>query len=253
MNTNSTMIKTSFSIENILSKPDKRPKPSEPIESELRTDPVLRSTETDAGRGIHNEQVHNEENNNRFSEKNDNGFTTPDSSCCDEENADTLSDITSEESCKFQTWKITLGNRSTRKRLSNCSSLAHVSFGMSINRLNNTLERSSTMANCFFSQSKIHCVKLYRFGYDFSVQTDQMQNGSDLLCRRGDRLSDFQFLIHAFSSLRALGIFSFHWLNEHLIGMLKDTLFGVIHHWKCIYCFSPLEKNSSRQVILAHF
>lgn len=97
------MMKTSFSIENILSKPDKRPKPSEPtIESELRTDPVLRNTETDGGREIYNEQVHNGENNNRFSVKNDNGFTTPDSSCCDEGNADTLSDITSEESCKFQ-------------------------------------------------------------------------------------------------------------------------------------------------------
>lgn len=97
------MIKTSFSIDNILSKPDKRPRPSEPsIESELRTDPVLRSTEIDGGPVIYSEQVQNGENNNRFSVKNDNGFTTPDSSCCDDENADTLSDITSEESCKFQ-------------------------------------------------------------------------------------------------------------------------------------------------------
>lgn len=101
------MIKTSFSIDNILSKPDKRPRPSEPsIESELRTDPVLRSTEIDGGPVVYNEQVqHGENNNNRFSVKNDNGFTTPDSSCCDEENADTSSDITSEESCKFQRGK----------------------------------------------------------------------------------------------------------------------------------------------------
>lgn len=93
------MIKTSFSIENILSKPDKRPKLSEPsIRSEVA---IPRASDLDSGRKIYEEQVQDGENNNSFGVKNDNGFATPDSSCCDEENADTLSDITSEESCKF--------------------------------------------------------------------------------------------------------------------------------------------------------
>lgn len=93
-------MKTSFSIENILSKPDKRP--SEPS---IRSDSkIIRDTDAHGDRDIcNNEQVQNGENSNCFSAKNDkNGFTTPDSSCCDEENADALSDITSEESRKFQ-------------------------------------------------------------------------------------------------------------------------------------------------------
>lgn len=104
MNPNSTMIKTSFSIENILSKPEKRPRPSEPsIRSELTTASIL-----DSSRDVrHNVQVQNGETNHDFSGKNENGFTTPDSSCCDEENADELSDITSEESCKcFESGKL---------------------------------------------------------------------------------------------------------------------------------------------------
>lgn len=163
MNTNSTMIKTSFSIENILSKPDKRPRPSEPlIRSELMTDPVL-----DAGRNIHNEQVQNGENNNGFSVKGDsNGFTTPDSSCCDEENADTLSDITSEESCKFRGGKLFSGNLSTQQQSCNWSMIVIGTcvVPMSINRLIIQAEngRSSTTPNCFsiYFQMKIQHAQL---------------------------------------------------------------------------------------------
>lgn len=231
------MIKSSFSIENILSKPDKRPRPCEPsIRSELMTDPML-----DAGRNIHNEQVQNGENNNGFSVKGDsNGFTTPDSSCCDEENADTLSDITSEESCKFRRGKLFSGNLSTRHQSSNWSMIVSGKcvVPMSINRLINQAEngRSWTTPNCFsiYFQMKIQHVQLSshwnRSEYRYFCSTKRFS----------------QSLIHAFCVFVEAIVFSavfFSWLNEHLIGMLKDALFGVIHHWKCIYLFLAFRKE----------
>lgn len=89
MNTNSMKMKTSFSIENILSKSDRIAKSGE--SSATTSNSKIQCTELNSGRS-----------DNNFVVKNENGLTTPDSSCCDEENADTLSDITSEESCKFK-------------------------------------------------------------------------------------------------------------------------------------------------------
>lgn len=101
----STVVKNSFSIENILSKPNKCAKPSYQNNVELNNQ---MTNFTHSQFLVHSKHEDSENSESCYDEvksecfdKNQNSFTTPDSSCCGEEQAETSSDITSEESCKF--------------------------------------------------------------------------------------------------------------------------------------------------------
>lgn len=104
-NNNSVPIRNNFSIENILSKPDRIAQPPFSV--------MYASNNGVEGQGIfckigqdnsiYDENSNIEENGNsdvksELSESR-NSFATPDSSCC-EDGADTLSDIPSEENCE---------------------------------------------------------------------------------------------------------------------------------------------------------
>lgn len=118
MNSENTItIRNSFSIENILSKPHKNPsitdnqcKSKSAIEcpdhiqvsdevSSITNDDIVLKKEPNNGL-THDE--HSATHDNDSNKIGRNHFTSPDSSGCEEENTDNLSDITTGENCKHQ-------------------------------------------------------------------------------------------------------------------------------------------------------
>lgn len=108
---NTMAVRSSFSIENILSKPDK----NRQCKSECATECCLENNNTfdDVSSVGSNEIVFKKEPqngvanddcvmNDNLTNMNRNQFTSPDSSGCEEENADNLSDITIGENCECQ-------------------------------------------------------------------------------------------------------------------------------------------------------
>lgn len=111
--------RNSFSIENILSKPDRIPQTHLsaifPIKSSLDSVPRIRSDET---RHFCDENANIDETDDGQSEQSEsrNSFTTPDSSCCGDGNDDgndDMNDTASEHNCKW-TFLI-LGNLSLKE------------------------------------------------------------------------------------------------------------------------------------------
>lgn len=113
----STVVKNSFFIENILSKPNNYPKPSYQSDAEandhaenLTSQFLLDANNKRSG----NQEVCCEsEVKSEIFDKNQNSFATPDSSCCGEEQTEALSDIASEESCKSELKKKNLFSSDT--------------------------------------------------------------------------------------------------------------------------------------------
>lgn len=106
MNSNqSTVVKNSFFIENILSKPNKYSKPS--YQNDVVVNNQVDNFKAQFLVNAKNETSENQEMccdevKSEIFDKTQNSFATPDSSCCDEEQAEALSDIASEESRKYR-------------------------------------------------------------------------------------------------------------------------------------------------------
>lgn len=107
MNENNTkVVRHDFSIENILSKPDKSENSEHllhariPIQVEIKSDRLSMQLELTENESEERSEEHLLISDKTFDNKSHNSFATPDSSCCGEENSEILSDITSEESCK---------------------------------------------------------------------------------------------------------------------------------------------------------
>lgn len=115
MNSENTMtIRNSFSIENILSKPHKNPTTDNQCKSDSAiecTDNIRSSDEVSSFSSndivLKKEPINGLTNddhsitNDDLSKIGHNHFTSPDSSGCEEENTDNLSDITTGETCKL--------------------------------------------------------------------------------------------------------------------------------------------------------
>lgn len=114
MNSENTMtIRNSFSIENILSKPHKNPTTDNQCKSDSSIECPDNIRSSDEVTSFSNNDIvlkkepingsTNDDHSITHDEKiGQNHFTSPDSSGCEEENTDNLSDITTGETCKHQ-------------------------------------------------------------------------------------------------------------------------------------------------------
>lgn len=119
MNSENTMtIRNSFSIENILSKPHKNPTTDNQCRSDsaIECSDNIRSSDSEVSSFSSNDIVlkkepinglnNDDHSHDDLSKIGHNHFTSPDSSGCEEENTDNLSDITTGENCKHKKyWK----------------------------------------------------------------------------------------------------------------------------------------------------